>query len=113
MLFRSLGKPWVFDPEFELLSRDAQHSYKFRVIERHLDLIVEHMPERYALVQAKKHLAWYIAGVAGSAKGCAQVFTFEEMAPLRDWFRGFWNGAETRELALAAAEPLEISTDYT
>jgi nifR3 family TIM-barrel protein len=109
----ALGKPWVFDPEFELLSRDAQHSYKFRVIERHLDLIVEHMPERYALVQAKKHLAWYIAGVAGSAKGRAQVFTFEEMAPLRDWFRGFWNGAETRELALAAAEPLEISTDYT
>lgn len=90
----ALGKPWVFDPEFELLSREAQHHYKFRVIERHLDLIVQHMPERYALVQAKKHLAWYIAGVPGSAAGRAHVFDFEEMPGLRSWFRDFWQGAK-------------------
>jgi tRNA-dihydrouridine synthase B len=89
----ALGRPWVFDREFEGLSKDAQHAYKFRVIERHLNLIEEHMNERFALVQAKKHLAWYIAGVKGSAKGRATVFTFEEIKALRDWFRGYWEEA--------------------
>jgi nifR3 family TIM-barrel protein len=100
----ALGKPWVFDPEFDTLSRETQHGYKFRVIERHLDLIEEHMAAhpRYALVQAKKHLAWYIAGVAGSSRGRAHVFTFEEMASLRGWFREFWQSADT---AFSEAEP--------
>ncbi|HEY8278231.1 MAG TPA: tRNA dihydrouridine synthase DusB [Bdellovibrionota bacterium] len=100
----ALGKPWVFDPEFEQLSASAQHAYKFKVIERHLDLIETHMPERFALVQAKKHLAWYIAGVKGSAKGRATVFTFEEIRGLRNWFKEYWPEAET---APAEASVLE------
>lgn len=89
----ALGRPWVFDAEFESLSLAAQHAYKFRAIERHLDLIQQHMNPRLAPVQAKKHLAWYIAGVRGSAAGRAKVFTFEEIAPLREWFREFWGEA--------------------
>lgn len=86
----ALGRPWVFDPEFDSLSTEAQHRYKFRVIERHLDLVEQHMNPRVALVQTKKHLGWYIAGTRESAKARATVFTFEELAPLRDWFRGYW-----------------------
>jgi tRNA-dihydrouridine synthase B len=91
----ALGKPWVFDAEFEGLSLEAQHAYKFRAITRHLDLIQTHMPDRYALVQSKKHLAWYIAGVPGSNKGRARVFTFEELKDLRTWFNEFWAEAAT------------------
>ncbi|MGZ3658700.1 MAG: tRNA dihydrouridine synthase DusB [Bdellovibrionota bacterium] len=106
----ALGKPWVFDPEFEELSKEAQHSYKFRAIQRHLDLIQTHMNDRYALVQSKKHLAWYIAGVPGSNKGRARVFTFEDLGELRKWFVDFWqegaleagdSSCDTPELALA------------
>jgi tRNA-dihydrouridine synthase B len=107
----ALGKPWVFDPEFERLSPHAQHEYKFRVIQRHLDLIEEHMPERFALVQMKKHLAWYIAGTQGSSQARAHVFTFEERAALRGWFQDYWPNAERvhpggggEELALAGEE---------
>lgn len=100
----ALGRPWVFDPEFETLSREAQHAYKFRAIERHLNLIEEHMNERYALVQAKKHLAWYIGGVPGSAKGRAQVFTFEELKALREWFREFWTSAKERAVSTTSAD---------
>jgi len=107
----ALGKPWISDPEFEQLSREAQHAHKFRVIERHLDLICQHMPERYALVQAKKHLAWYIAGVAGSAKGRANVFTFEAVEPLRDWFRDFWKGGDALRESVPAAAEIEITAD--
>ena len=111
----ALGKPWVFDREFDQLSLEAKHAYKFRVIERHLDLIEEHMNDRFALVQAKKHLAWYIAGAKGSAKGRATVFTFEEIKGLRSWFRDYWPGAmlgategdasaQAEEAALVVAE---------
>jgi tRNA-dihydrouridine synthase len=111
----ALGRPWVFDPEFETLSLEAQHAYKFRVIQRHLDLIEEHMNPRLAPVQAKKHLAWYIAGTKESAKARATVFTFEELKPLREWFTNYWPSAyseknaatcedATKEGALAISE---------
>lgn len=86
----ALGRPWVFDPEFDSLSLEAQHQYKFRVIQRHLELIENHMPPRLAVVQMKKHLAWYIAGTKESAKSRAKVFTFEEIAPLKEWFLSYW-----------------------
>lgn len=99
----ALGKPWVFDREFSLLTLEAQHSYKFKVIERHLDLIQEHMNERFALVQAKKHLAWYIAGTRASAKGRATVFTFEEIGELRKWFKDYWSEAGMHAASSGAA----------
>ncbi|MGZ3713023.1 MAG: tRNA dihydrouridine synthase, partial [Bdellovibrionota bacterium] len=86
----ALGKPWVFDSEFEYLGAEAQHAYKFRVIQRHLDLIAGHMPERFGFVQMKKHLGWYIAGTRGGAKARATVFGFEEARELRAWFEGYW-----------------------
>jgi len=86
----ALGKPWVFDAEFESLSLEAQHAYKFRVIRRHLDLIEEHMNPRLGVVQMKKHLAWYIAGTKESAKARSTVFSFVDIAPLREWFEGYW-----------------------
>ncbi len=89
----ALGRPWVFDPEFENLAPLTQHEYKFRVIQRHLDLIEAHMPARLAPVQMKKHLAWYIAGTKDSAKARACVFTFEEAKPLRAWFAEYWPSA--------------------
>lgn len=95
----ALGRPWVFDPEFENLSLEAQHEYKFRVIKRHLNLIEELMNPRLAPVQAKKHLAWYIAGTKESAKARATVFTFEELKPLREWFEEYWPGAYSEKNA--------------
>jgi nifR3 family TIM-barrel protein len=102
----ALGRPWVFDPEFDRLSLEARHAYKFRVIRRHLDLITEHMPPRFALVQMKKHLAWYIAGTRESAKARATVFTFEEMAPLRDWFESYWPEAFTGDAERGGGDSL-------
>ena len=70
------------------------------------------MNDRYALVQAKKHLAWYIAGHRGCAAGRAKVFTFEEMAALRGWFREFW--AETvNQVHEGVASPESIAISLT
>ncbi len=86
----ALGKPWVFSSEFPTLSRRDQHAFKFRVIERHLDLIEAHMPERFALVQAKKHLAWYTVGTKGGNSARARIFHFEDMKSLRSFFKEYW-----------------------
>jgi tRNA-dihydrouridine synthase B len=86
----ALGKPWVFDREFPLLSPEVQHQLKFKAIERHLDLIEIHQPEKLAFVQMKKHLGWYISGTKGSAEARAKVFSFQEREALRDWFRSYW-----------------------
>lgn len=107
----ALGKPWVFDAEFESLSFEAQHRYKFRVIRRHLDLIEEHMNPRLAVVQMKKHLAWYIAGTRESAKARATVFTFEEMAPLRQWFENYWPDAGVQRNAAGREEETIVALE--
>jgi tRNA-dihydrouridine synthase B len=89
----ALGKPWIFSREFERLSPLEQHDFKFKAIERHMDLIEVHMPPKFSLVQAKKHLAWYAVGVPGSAHVRAGIFACEELSALRDYFRTYWVGS--------------------
>jgi nifR3 family TIM-barrel protein len=58
----ALGAPWVFAGA--PVGRDG----RARVIRRHIDLIRVHLPPRPALVQLKKHLAWYLDGQPFAAR---------------------------------------------
>lgn len=107
----ALGKPWIFSREFETLTVHEQYDFKLRAIERHMDLIEAHMPERFALVQAKKHLAWYAVGVPGSANVRAGIFACDELVALRDYFRSYWVG--NRDFADIAASAAEIAATET
>lgn len=98
----ALGNPWVFDPEFPQLSPAAQHAYKHKVIRRHFDLIREHLPDVFALVQMKKHLAWYTTGLPGAAKARQAIFSYQTDAELMQFFEDYWGeaglcGLETTE----------------
>jgi tRNA-dihydrouridine synthase len=81
----ALGAPWIFrgapavDPE----TRAA-------VVRRHTDLIEAHLPPRPALVQLKKHLAWYSAGLPGSAALRPRLFAAASAAEVRDLFWTLW-----------------------
>jgi nifR3 family TIM-barrel protein len=55
----ALGQPWIFDETFATLSGEARQRRVLAVITRHVALIRSHFTSHYALVQAKKHLAWY------------------------------------------------------
>lgn len=99
----ALGRPWVFSQEFETLNKEEQHAFKWRAIKRHLDLIEAHMPPRFALVQAKKHLAWYAVGVKGSAAVRAGVFECESIPQLREYFEGYWVGSPVFDLGTEAS----------
>jgi nifR3 family TIM-barrel protein len=80
----ALGAPWIF--RGEAIDRDARAA----VIRRHADLIEAHLPERLALVQLKKHLAWYSAGLPGSAALRPRLFTAGSSAEVRALFWALW-----------------------
>jgi nifR3 family TIM-barrel protein len=90
----ALGRPWVFDPGFEALSPDTRRAYRARVIERHVALIQSHCSPKYALVQLKKHLAWYTEGL-GHAREC-RVALFQARSAAEAWetFQRYWARAE-------------------
>jgi nifR3 family TIM-barrel protein len=52
----ALGAPWVFT------GRDVDRAERGRIVRRHVELIEALLPPRDALVQLKKHLAWYLTG---------------------------------------------------
>jgi nifR3 family TIM-barrel protein len=80
----ALGAPWIF--RAEPTGRDERAA----VIARHADLIEAHLPERVALVQLKKHLAWYSSGLPGSAAVRPRLFTSTSAREVRALFRDLW-----------------------
>jgi tRNA-dihydrouridine synthase B len=70
----ALGAPWIFSAA----PLDAPE--RARVIRRHCALIETHLPPRLALVQLKKHLAWYSAGSPGSASLRPAIFAAPDAA---------------------------------
>jgi tRNA-dihydrouridine synthase B len=79
----ALGTPWVFQPV--LPGRDE----RAEIIRRHCALIETHLPEREALVQLKKHLAWYSVGLSGSARLRPQLFAASDAGSVQALF---WEG---------------------
>jgi len=87
----ALGRPWIFDETFESLSPDAQRDYKARVIARHCELIREHFREKYALIQMKKHLAWYTEGLGHATRCRVEIFQSRDAGEVWDVFQHYWN----------------------
>jgi nifR3 family TIM-barrel protein len=99
----ALGSPWIFDERFDTLPPDAQRAYKARVIARHVALIGGQYGDKYALIQMKKHLAWYTEGL-GHATDCrAAIFQSRSPDEVWDVFQGYWERASALEEPLVAA----------
>ena len=80
----SLGAPWIF--RGAPLDRDGRAA----IIRRHAALIEAHLPERLALVQLKKHLAWYSAGLPGSAALRPRLFAATAPTEVQALFWELW-----------------------
>jgi nifR3 family TIM-barrel protein len=83
----ALGAPWVFRGEH--VSREE----RARIIRRHCELIETHLPERLALVQLKKHLAWYSEGLPFAARIRPALFQATHAAAVREIFARTWEAA--------------------
>jgi nifR3 family TIM-barrel protein len=80
----ALGAPWIFAGA--PVDRDARAA----VIRRHAALIEAHLSERPALVQLKKHLAWYSTGLPGSAAARPLLFAATSAAEVQERFWTLW-----------------------
>jgi tRNA-dihydrouridine synthase len=69
---------------------DVSRPEREAVIRRHCALIEEHFPERPALVQLKKHLAWYSDGLPFAARARPAMFAAETAAELYELFWRLW-----------------------
>ena len=105
----ALGRPWIFDERFERLSAQAQRDYKARVIARHVALIGEHFREKYALVQMKKHLAWYTDGLGRASECRARLFQARTPDEVWEVFQSYWERPRPETSQTASTLSLRIA----
>ena len=82
----ALGRPWIFS-SMDVVDRVERR----RIIRRHVDLIEAHLPPRLALVQLKKHLAWYAVERPGMAQLRQRLFDAREPAEILELFWSGWD----------------------
>jgi tRNA-dihydrouridine synthase B len=80
----ALGAPWVF------AGRAVSRAEQAQIIRRHAALIEAHLDPRTALVQLKKHLAWYVSGLPCAARIRAELFAAPSAAAVGDAFWRLW-----------------------
>jgi nifR3 family TIM-barrel protein len=76
----ALGAPWVFG------AASPSRAERAAIIRRHVELIQAHLPERPALMQLRKHLAWYSSGLAFGARLRPLLFQAASAAAVLDLF---------------------------
>jgi len=81
----ALGRPWIFR------GTEVDRDERARIIRRHCALIETHAPPRLALVQIKKHLAWYAHGLPGAARMRPALFQAPDVASAVAIFWQLWN----------------------
>jgi tRNA-dihydrouridine synthase B len=80
----ALGRPWIFR------GVDVPRDERAAIIQRHCALIEVHLPERPALVQLKKHLAWYSDGLPFAARSRPAIFAARTVDEAADVFWRLW-----------------------
>ncbi len=61
------------------------------MIRRHCALIAEHLPERLAMLQLKKHLAWYSSGQPFGARLRPALFAATSATEVQGVFWRHWD----------------------
>lgn len=77
----AMGNPWIFK---EIKQRLAGESYtpptpgdRVQMAIRHYDMLLNWKPERVAVNEMRKHVAWYISGMRGAAQLRGSINTVE------------------------------------
>ncbi|HAG10015.1 MAG TPA: tRNA dihydrouridine synthase DusB [Desulfotomaculum sp.] len=97
----ALGNPWIFSRTIHYLATDELLPYppfyeKLNTALRHLELISQTKGDKIALLEMRKHAAWYIKGLPGAALMRQKI-----------------NGAESvKELALLLTQDLVKVNNY-
>ena len=84
----SFGNPWIFG---EIAACFENREYikptgeeKIKIIKKHLDKMIFYKGERTALLEARKHLSWYIKGCKDSASARDRINRSSDYAEMID-----------------------------
>ena len=91
----ALGVPWVF------CATPTTEEDRARIIRRHCVLIQEHLSERAALLQLKKHLAWYSSGRPFGAHLRPALFAAPSAEAAQALFWRHWREGAAAPIAVA------------
>ncbi|MBE6805382.1 MAG: tRNA dihydrouridine synthase DusB [Clostridia bacterium] len=69
----AMGNPFVFEQinaymEKGIVLPEPTIEQRLSVMKEHIDLMLQYKSERTALMESRKHTAWYIKGIRGAAK---------------------------------------------
>lgn len=86
----ALGKPWIFQQieaylNHEVILPDPGMAQRMAILMRQVHLTTQYKGERVALLEARKHAAWYLSGMRGAAqlrKQAGTLTTMEDLAQL-------------------------------
>ncbi len=82
------GNPFLFRQAAEYLETGAETYFpspkeRLAVLSEHLDMLIAEKGEYIGVREARKHVAWYIKGLKGSAKLKEKVFTIDDADEMR------------------------------
>ncbi|MDF1536287.1 MAG: tRNA dihydrouridine synthase DusB [bacterium] len=66
----ALGKPWIFDEIHAYITGKEKHAgleFRSNLVQKHIELLLEHLPGHRSVGHLRKHLAWYSKGFGGGA----------------------------------------------
>lgn len=73
------GNPWIFKRTAEYLKTgqllpEPTYEQRISTIIEHMNMVTEHKGEGIGVKEMRKHAAWYLKGMPGSAKVKAEIF---------------------------------------
>ncbi len=86
----AMGAPWIFSQinaylKHESILPEPPLSQRMLVLLEQIELMMKYKNGRTALLEARKHTAWYMRGLRGAAelrRKCAEIETFEDVIAL-------------------------------
>ncbi|WP_342427638.1 tRNA dihydrouridine synthase DusB [Paenibacillus sp. FSL L8-0158] len=113
----ALGNPWMLYRTIEYLQSgellpDPSPEEKIRIAILHMDRLVALKGEAVAVREMRKHLAWYLKGLKGSARikdAIMEETKRDDMVRILDQFVSQLHMVENDELSTSAASPAAIA----
>jgi len=88
----AMGNPWIFRDAFALWSglekpEEPTLEEKISIIMKHLDYVIELKGEYVAVREMRKHVAWYLKGIRGSADIRRAINTVKDTTAMKELLR--------------------------
>lgn len=90
------GNPWIFNRTIEYLRTgqllpEPTYQQRIEMILLHLDMVTALKGENIGVKEMRKHAAWYLKGIPGSAKVKAEVFKMATITQVKALLQEFLN----------------------